>query len=616
MKQNNKKHQHLQSNKEPVEEKKSIVSKTRDNSALFIVIAFCLPVLLYLQTIGFGFTHFDDDGIILNNITFLSHLGNAFHAFITDAFIAKMSSFYRPLQTLSYMVDIQLSGASSVWMFHLSNILLLGIISCLLFLLLKRFLIPIELALLATLIYCAHPLFVSSVAWIPARGDILLLLFSVLSFIFFIDFLQKRKTIYILLNWLAFTIALFCKETAAFLPFLFIIYFFTFSNEKRFDRKYLLIIILYALSGMFWYWMRSKAVGDSSNSNDILGLAAVMLNLQTMPESLAQFFLPFDNAPIPGFSFFKTLTGLIIIALLIVLLFRNRKRTAKEKIFALSWFLLLMLPPMLFKHPLIDYLDHRFFLPLIGILLFILFLLSNKWFEKANSKSYWVLIALFVVLSSFTFIKSRSYSDPITFYNTAISKNPNSALAYNNRGHLKLSAKDYQGALSDYNKAISINPSFSDAYSNRGFMKFKLGDKHGAIDDCNIAISLNSKFVKAYCIRGFANMSLANYNMAIDDFDKAIHYNPNFAEAYNGKGTVLNSMGNFREAIVTFTKAVELDPKGFNAYYNRARSKFSLKDFTGASDDCDKVLQLNPNDEKALNLKARIKQELQKEGNQ
>lgn len=274
-------------------------------SIVHIIIAFCVPVLLYLQTIGFGFTHFDDDGIILNNITFLSHFNNTFHAFMTDAFISKMSSFYRPLQTLSYMVDLQLSGANSVWMFHLTNILLLGIISCLLFLLLRRFLIPVKLALLAALIYCAHPLFVSSVAWIPARGDMLLLLFSLVSFIFFIDFLQKRKTIYLLLNWIAFTIALLCKETAAFLPFIFIIYFFTFSTEKRFNWKYLFIIILYAISGILWYWMRSKAVGDSSNSNDILGLAAVMLNLQTIPNRWHNFSFPLIMHLFPGFLSLK-----------------------------------------------------------------------------------------------------------------------------------------------------------------------------------------------------------------------------------------------------------------------------------------------------------------------
>jgi len=118
-------------------------------------------------------------------------------------------------------------------MFHLSNVLLLGFISALLFLLLKKFLIPTRLALLSALIYCVHPLFVSSVAWIPARGDLLLMVFSLLSFLFFIEYLEKQKTLLLIMNWLAFSIALFCKETAAFLPFIFIIYYFIFHYKKK-----------------------------------------------------------------------------------------------------------------------------------------------------------------------------------------------------------------------------------------------------------------------------------------------------------------------------------------------------------------------------------------------
>ena len=357
----------------------SSISKSK-KYPIIIIIAFCLPVLLYLQTIKFGFTYFDDDSIIINNYAFLSHFGNCHKAFLTDAFIIKTSSFYRPLQTLSYMVDIQLSGGNNAWMFHLSNILLLGLISCLLFILLKKFIITPALALFSALIYCAHPLFVSSIAWIPARGDLLLLVFSLLSFLFYIEFLQKGKIRYLLLNWLSFTIALFCKETAAFLPFLFIVYYFTISHEKQFKKKHLFILLLYAVSGTYWYWMRFRAIGNTYYPSAEFGITAIISNLQTIPQSITKLFVSFGFDPFPDFSLFKTLTGSLIIILIIYLLFKNRERTIKEKIFCLSWFLILMLPPMIYKHPHIDYLDHRFFLPLIGILLFILFLFPRRWF--------------------------------------------------------------------------------------------------------------------------------------------------------------------------------------------------------------------------------------------
>ena len=175
MKKNNPKYSEL--NKNTIKENK-LLNEKKENQIRSLIIAFFVPILLYLQTINFKLTYFDDNSIISDNIGFLSHLKNAPQAFLTNAFIGTPSSFYRPLQTLSYMIDIQLSGINDPWMFHLSNILLLGLISCSLFLLIKQFLIPQKLALLSTLIYCVHPLFVSSIAWIPARGDLQLTLFS------------------------------------------------------------------------------------------------------------------------------------------------------------------------------------------------------------------------------------------------------------------------------------------------------------------------------------------------------------------------------------------------------------------------------------------------------
>ena len=60
MKKNNHKPQHQQG-KNTIKKNTLIISEKKNSSILPIIIAFCLPVLLYLQTINFGFTHFDDD---------------------------------------------------------------------------------------------------------------------------------------------------------------------------------------------------------------------------------------------------------------------------------------------------------------------------------------------------------------------------------------------------------------------------------------------------------------------------------------------------------------------------------------------------------------------------
>ena len=595
MKKHNQKY-HKQ-NKNTIKENSLFISikKKNNNLILYIFIAFVVPVLLYIQTVNYKFTNFDDNRIISNNITFLSNFKNASQAFTTDAFVVKISSFYRPMQTLSYMIDIQLSGPKETWMFHLSNILLLGLISCSLFLLLIRFLIPPNLALLSTLIYCIHPLFVSSIAWIPARGDLQLTLFSLLSFLFLIELFQKGKIIYLFLNWTAFTIALFCKETAAFLPFIFIIYYFTFYYKKRFDNKYLLIILLYFVSGILWLWLRSIAIGGIVNPKDNVVIISIIHNLRTIPESLVKFFIPYDIAPIPSFSLFKFLTGLVMISI-IILLFRNKERSKKEKIFCLSWFIILMIPSMIYKHPYIDYLDHRFFLPMIGIMLFILFSFPKNWFVKGDIKRAWILIIILISLCSFTIIKSSSYTDPMTFYNTVISQNSNSVLAYHNRGNLKKDRADFKGAIEDFNKAIAIDPNFANPYNNRGSAKGCTGDNPGAIEDYNKAIAINPNYVEALFNRGVAKKNMGDNLGAIEDYNKAIAINPNYAEALYNRGCVkLNKIGDNLGAITDFNTVISITKKNADAYYNRGVANMKLGNFKEASEDYNKAIDINPN---------------------
>lgn len=578
MKSNIKKTSDFSKIKKSVEVRPVDITLKRKEIILPLLIAFCIPVLLYLQTLSFGLTYFDDDQLIQKNISFLKDFNNAPHAFLTDAFTDRSSYFYRPVQTLSYMVDIHLSGENKTWMYHLSNILLLGFIACLLFLLLRRFKTPIKLALLSTLVYCVHPLFVSSVAWIPARGDLQLMLFSLLSFLLLIDFLQNKKITYLILHWITFTIALYCKETAIFLPLLFILYYFLFSTEKHFEKKYFIIIGLYAISGIFWLWIRTKAIGDLSSSNEVLsilgrnnevGLTPILRNLQTIPESLTNLFIPFDIAPIPEFTIIKTLLGLIIIFFMGFLFFKSKKSIKKEKIFYSLWFILLLLPTMLYKSDVIDYLHHRFFLPQVGIILFLLNSFPDTWYIKKDIKKSWLVIVILIVLSSVSFVKARSYTDPMAFYNAAISQNSNCAFAFNNRGNFYNAQGLYDKAINDFTKAIELKPDYDVAYYGRGFTYNCQGIQDKAIKDYAKAIQCNPNYIEAYNNRGILFNDQKLYDNAISDYSKAIQLKPDFAEPYNNRGFAYNAKGLYDKAIIDYTKAIELKPDFMEAYYNR-----------------------------------------------
>ncbi|MCL2072585.1 MAG: hypothetical protein FWH18_01580, partial [Marinilabiliaceae bacterium] len=168
--------------------KKRILEKVENNKIkiLYPIIIFIFSFLIYSQSIDYKYTMFDDDSLLLANEEFFTKDGSLLKIFTTDAFLQNNKTFYRPLQNVSYLIDVKVSGGMNVGMFHFTNVLLFSIIAFFLYFLLLRFNVLHFYAFIGTLFYVSHPLFVSSAAWLPSRGDLLLTLFSILLFIFWV----------------------------------------------------------------------------------------------------------------------------------------------------------------------------------------------------------------------------------------------------------------------------------------------------------------------------------------------------------------------------------------------------------------------------------------------
>jgi len=588
----------MKPNKTTTTQAKAIKGKKLEYLSLLIV--FLLPLVLYLQTLSFGLTGFDDDYLITNNSSFLNNIKNLPQAFTTDAFISKGGTFYRPLQTVSYMFDTHISGENSFWMFHFTNALLIAFIALALFQLLKRLGITQKLAMFASLFYGVHPLFVSSVAWIPARGDLMLSLFSLLSILLLIDYLKSEKTYLVVLHWLSFTLALFCKETAVFLPIIFLLYYFIFKSLTRIEKKAYLLISLYAISGIVWYLLRSKAIGDLSARNEEFGFPIFISNLQAITVSLSQFFVPFDLAPIPAFSVIKLVIGLAIVFLMVFLFIKIKDQCTCRKIFFVVWFLLLLLPTLFYRNPIIDYLDHRFLLPLIGIFIIVIFSIQKKWNENEALFSK-IAIAIIILLSIISFTKSRQYQNTFTFYNAAVEKNPNSILARYNRGCNRHNEGDYRGEVEDYSKAIELKPNYISAWISRANAYKNLGIGDSAIFDFTRTIELEPKNILAYFDRANVYTTMQQNNKAINDFEHVISFKPDYVEAYYNIANIYRMQQQGTKAIEFYTQAIRIKPDYADAYINRGGVYGSLGNMVKAIDDFSKGIELNPNDAESYN---------------
>jgi tetratricopeptide (TPR) repeat protein len=64
-------------------------------------------------------------------------------------------------------------------------------------------------------------------------------------------------------------------------------------------------------------------------------------------------------------------------------------------------------------------------------------------------------------------MRGATITAPSPTFTEAISRNPDLAEAYANRGHALVMTRNLDGGLADYNKAIALNPKFAEAYNGR-----------------------------------------------------------------------------------------------------------------------------------------------------
>lgn len=157
-----------------------------------------LPLILSLgvwsASISNGFV-WDDHILIEKNATNLSSFslrsifGQDFWTTETDA---GSSNYYRPLVTLSYVIDYAIFGASASG-YHITNVVLHTVNVALVFLLLSELTIPLALCAAASALFAVHPALAESVAWVSGRTDLLATTWILLSILALLGACRTKK---------------------------------------------------------------------------------------------------------------------------------------------------------------------------------------------------------------------------------------------------------------------------------------------------------------------------------------------------------------------------------------------------------------------------------------
>lgn len=546
-----------------------------NTNIFFLILLVIIVFLLYGKSINFEPTGLDDTILIKDNINFISDFRNIPKLFTMSAFYDNSTLYYRPVLSLSFAIE-SFFVRDNFKIYHLTNIILF-VLSLYLF-----YLFCIELELNQTilkfilLIIAVHPMFVSIAVWIPGRNDSLLALFFVTSFIFFIRYLNTKKTKYAFLFCFFFVVSMFTKETFISLIPLYFIYLCLYDFNVSKNKLLLLFVVLIPFVFTFFI-LRSYSVASLGYEYYISNIGKCGTNF--IKDSLIycyNFFIP-EN--IPTILFNANLNFKIVFyncLFIFILLFILYKKILSKRIFLFSCALIIfsMVPTFLQKEDI--YLNHRFFVCSTGFIIIMACLVDSLIlkFDKLKNIFKFILIAVFVFYFSycfsFSYKQAEKYKDYKSFWINAYQDSPDYYIACQNLAGIYMDAGLLDEAQYYIEKTISLKSTFKTLINYANFL-IVLGN----FDEAETALLGIEKDMKGSKDLIYYPLSEIYYRK--EDYGKAQQY---ALKAYNIKPynidyckqliKIYDIMGHYEEETKIYEQLLNFDKKN-EEYKNKIR---------------------------------------------
>ncbi len=506
--------------------------------------------IIYFSTLPFDLTLLDDHVLVKDNYYFLKDLKNIPQAFQGDVFSpqTKGGFYYRPIMTLSLMLDAHIGGQSLI-IYHLSNTIAHLLTAYLLFLLLTKLKYQKALSFILSLFFAGHPAVVQAVAWIPGRNDILLSLLILLSFILFLSFVNNKNRAASSWHLLVYFLALLTKETALILPIICLLYLIVIKKEKRLSAQSGFLLIGWGILTIIWYFSRQAALQNLYGYTPPEVIKSVFLNIFAVFLFIGKTILPFNLSTYPILSDSTIIYGLIVTILVSILLILSKYKHWAYVIWGLAWFLLFLLPSFVRPDASIvpEFLEHRTYLPLIG---FIIILAEIDWIKKLfdNKKTLFAAVSIILALSVTTVIHSQNYKNSYNYWTKAIKTSPHSAFAYKQMGVVYYFKNQYNEAEDKYKQALKLNPDENLVHNNLGLIYAKQGKFELAEEEYKKELSINPAYDNAHFNLGLLYSKTDRINEAVNLWKKTLELNPNYFDAANNLAFYYFQQGDIERA--------------------------------------------------------------------
>jgi len=499
-------------------------------------------------------------------------------------------------------------------------------------------------------VWLVHPLHTQSVIYVVQRMNSLAACFYLGALCLYIRGRlvpeRKLRIIYFISAVFSWILALGCKEIAATLPIIIIIYewfFFQQLNRSWLRERAIVWGVLLLVFGLIALYF----LGDSPIQNILSGYRArdfTLLERQLTQFRVIALYLSLIFLPLPGrmnlehhftksISLFEPITTLITFFLIIGLVALAVVMSKRSRLlaFCILWFFIhLAIESSII--PLEMAFEHRTYLPCFGIIMFAVLVIWHKLPSVFNLR-YALAAAVVLLLSTATVTRSFVWQSELTLWTDCVNKSPNKARSHGNLCYALIKADelneakaecfaavqldpkyyngynllaiisekhgDYKKAKSYYKKALSIYPDFADANYNYGNFLVKEDQLDEGIKYLRRARKQYPKNWNVLLALGKGLAKKGNIDEAIKYFKEVIALVPEKSAGYTKMGIALVKKGRLAKAISYFKNAAELSPESTLVWYHLGNGYLSWGKFDQALDQYKHVLDLEPNHVKA-----------------
>lgn len=463
--------------------------------AIPYVLAVILGVAVYARAVNGPFIW--DDQVFIED--FKANPNRDIATVFTSPFISSFhgtgGSFYRPIVSLSLLLDFRLWGLRTFG-YHLENLVLHAL--CILCVAWLAFLIfrSKTSSVAAAFLFAVHPAHSQSVAWISGRTDLFCTLFMTPALCTYILYRQSRKTGFLVLSLILSMFALMSKELAALMPIL--TGLTAWATGERDYRRIASEAIPYAVVvGIFFLWHGMVLAGSETLRIHVplkLRLAIIAYSLYThfqillLPHTAK---LGYLLTPAEIISFSTAFYGLAL-AVLTVSLWANRK-WSRIPFFCMAWYLVTIAPvcgvPGSYSTGMVS--ERFVYVPSIGLALAFGWLVSLGACHEFRKLRIGSLLLAAVIVSYFAVVsinRSALYTSDIVFWKQFVRDSPRNPAGYYNLGIAYAHENQFKEALENFRTTTELAPNFKEAYYWLGRTYTELGEYDKAIESLEKAL--------------------------------------------------------------------------------------------------------------------------------